>query len=614
LNGYMGKLLVVDLTSGKTEDEPLNENYAHQFIGGSGLAARYLYDSLDPDISPLNPASPLFFITGPLTGTRAPSCGRFAVCARSPLTGLWGEANCGGFFGPEMRFAGYDGIVIRGKAPEPVYLHIADGKATLRDAKYLWGQGTYETQEAIRGEVGDSKTRVACIGPAGENLVKYAAIMSDKGRTAGRTGMGTIMGSKNLKAVALRGNVQVPLADEERFRAIVREMLSILKADSLTEALRVTGTSGTLDYLMLLGSPPNRYFTEGEFPEAEALSGSTMGETILTGYSTCYGCPVACGRKVEVKEGKYKLAETKGPEYETVAALGTILLIDNLPAVTYLGHLCDTYGLDTISTGSTIAFAHHLFESGVIGPTETGGLALRWGDPDTVAELIGMIARRDGFGDALAEGSLRLGQRYGAEELAVQVKGLEVGMHDPRAFSAMALVYATSPIGASHNQSDMYWVESGRSVEELGIPFTDRLEDAGKGPLVARHQDWRSLCNSLIVCYFSNAPAQSHIDLLAAATGWEVTSDDMLLVGERIWNLKRAFNCRLGLTRTDDTLPKLLLQPLSEGGTQGHVPDLELMLGEYYQARGWDWTTGKPTRETLERLGLGFAVGELWGA
>lgn len=611
LNGYMGKLLVVDLTSGHIEDEPLNEDYARQFIGGSGLACRYLYDVVDGDTDPLGPENSLLFMTGPLTGTRAPSCGRFVVCARSPLTGLWGEANSGGFFGPEMRFAGYDGIVIRGKAPQPVYLYIADGQASLREAKHLWGRGTYETQEAIKEEVGDAKTRVACIGLAGENLVRYAAILSDKGRAAGRTGMGAVMGAKNLKAVAVRGNGEVPLADEEHFRSIVREMLRILKDDSLTEALRATGTAGTLDYLMLLGSPPNRYYTKGEFPEAEALSGSTMAETILTGYSTCYGCPVACGRKVEVKDGKYKLAETKGPEYETVAALGTMLLIDDLPAVTYLGHLCDAYGLDTISTGSTIGFAHYLFESGVIGSTETGGLTLRWGDPDTVAELIRMIARREGFGDTLAEGSLRLGQQYKAEELAVQVKGLEVAMHDPRAFSAMALVYATSPIGASHNQSDMYWVESGRSIEELGIPFTDRLEDAGKGPLVARHQDWRSFCNALIVCYFSNAPVQSYVDLLAAATGWEVTLNDVLRAGERIWNLKRTLNCRLGLTRADDRLPKLLLQPLSEGGTQGHVPDLELMLEEYYQARGWDWATGKPSRKKLEELGLGWVADDL---
>ncbi len=612
MNGYLGKLLVVDLTSGDIEDEPLNENYARQFIGGSGLACRYLYDSLDPDLDPLNPANPLFFMTGPLTGTRAPSCGRFVVCARSPLTGLWGEANCGGSFGPEMRFAGYDGIIIKGKSPEPVYLHIADGKATLRDAKHFWGKGTHETQEAIREEVGDAKTRVACIGPAGENLVKYAAIMSDEGRAAGRTGMGTVMGSKNLKAVTVRGNGHVPLAKEERFKTVVRKTLSIIKDDSLTEVLRVTGTAGTLDYLMLLGSVPNRYFTEGEFPEAYALSGSTMDETILTGHSTCYACPIACGRKVEVKEGKYKLAETKGPEYETVAALGTMLLIDDLPAVSYLGHLCDAYGLDTISTGSTIAFAHHLFEGGVIGPAETGDLALRWSDPDTVTDLIGMIARREGFGDALAEGSRRLGQRYGAEELAIQVNGLELGMHDPRAFPAMGLVYATSPLGGSHNQGDMYWVESGRSLDELGIPMTDRFQADGKAQIVARHQDWRSFCNALIVCYFSNAPVQSYVDLLAAATGWEVTSDDILLAGERIWNLKRAYNNRLGLTRANDKLPKLLLQPLAEGGTQGHVPDLELMLQEYYEVRDWDPKTGKPSREKLEELGLGWAVEDLF--
>jgi aldehyde:ferredoxin oxidoreductase len=612
LNGYMGNLLVVNLTSGKIEDEPLNENYAHQFIGGSGLAVRYLYDMLDPDLDPLDPANPLFFITGPLTGTRAPSCGRFVVCARSPLTGLWGEANAGGFFGPEMRFAGYDGIIIKGQAPQPVYLHIKDGEATLRDAQHLWGKGTYETQEAIREEVGDAKTRVACIGPAGENLVKYAAIMNDEGRAAGRTGMGTVMGSKNLKAVAVRGSGQVPLAEGERFKVTVRETLSILKEDTLTEALRVTGTAGTLDYLMYLGSLPNRYFTEGEFPEAEALSGSIMAETILTGPSTCHGCPVACGRKVEITEGKYKLTETGGPEYETIAALGTMLLIHDLPAVSYLGHLCDAYGLDTISTGSTIAFAHYLFEQGVIGPAETGGLALRWGDPDTVADLIGMIARREGFGDALAEGSRRLGQRYGAEELAVQVNGLELGMHDPRAFPAMALVYVTSPLGGSHNQSDMYWVESGRSLEDLGIPMTDRFQAEGKAQIVARHQDWRSFCNALIVCYFSNAPVQSYVDLLAAATGWEVTPDDMLHIGERIWNLKRAYNNRLGLTRADAKLPKLLLQPLAEGGTQGHVPDLELMLKEYYQARDWDWETGKPNREKLEELGLGWVAEELW--
>jgi len=615
LNGYLEKLLVVDLTSGKIEDQPLNEDYAHQFIGGSGLAARYLYDSLPPpsppklggrgETSPLNPASPLFFMTGPLTGTRAPSCGRFVICARSPLTGFWGEANSGGFFGPEMRFAGYDGIIVKGQAPVPVYLHIADGKATLRDARHLWGKGTYETQEAIGEEVGDAKTKVACIGPAGENLVRFAAVMNDHGSAAGRTGMGAVMGSKNLKAVAVRGHQKVPLADAERFAALARQALAAIGEDIMTAILHETGTAGSLDYSMLLGDVPIRYFTQGSFPGGENLSGSAMAETILTGTYTCYGCPIACKRKVKVGE-----SEIKGPEYETACALGTLLLIDDLDAVAYLGHLCDAYGLDTISAGVTIAFAHHLFDQGIIGPSEAG-MKLAWGDPEAVAELIEMIAHRRGFGDLLAEGSRLVGRRYGVEELAVQVNGLEVAMHDPRATSAMALVYATSPIGASHNQSDMYLVEMGRAIEELDIPTTDRFGVAGKAPIVARHQDWRSFCNSLIVCYFANPPVRTLVELLTSATGWEVGLDEAMAIGERIWNLKRVLNHRLGLAREDDRLPRLLLAPLDEGGTEGHVPDLELMLREYYQAREWNPETGQPGREKLEELGLGWVTEDL---
>ena len=621
MNGYLGKLLVVDLASGKIEDEPLNESYADQFIGGSGLAVRYLYDMLDPGLDPLEPANPLFFITGPLTGTRAPLCGRHVVCARSPLTGVWCESHVGGFVGAELRFAGYDGVIIRGRSPKPVYLWVQDGQAELREAEHLWGKDTFETQSLIKEELGDPRVRVACIGPAGENQVLLANIMHDHARAAGRGGLGALMGSKNLKAIAVRGRGHIPVADEERLKELASEIIAILKDDFLSDMLHATGTACAMDQLNYLGSLPSRYYTQGAF-NTETLNGGYMAETILTGTSACYGCVVACGRKVAVsalpsfpptlggKEGG--LLEIDGPEYETICALGPILLIDDLAAISWLGHLCDSYGLDTISAGSTIGFAHYLFQEGVIGPQDTGGLTLRWGDPDTVARLLGQMAHREGFGALLGEGSRRLGQRFGVEELAVQVKGLEMANHDPRALSSMALVYSTSPIGASHNQSDMYWVEVGRSVEELGIPFTDRLEDAGKGPLVARHQDWRSVTNALIMCFFNNAPAQYHADLLNAITGRQETLESLLHIGERIWNLKRAFNCRLGLTRADDRLPKLVLQPLTEGGTQGHVPDLNLMLREYYQARGWDWDTGKPSREKLEELGLGWVVEDLW--
>jgi aldehyde:ferredoxin oxidoreductase len=333
-----------------------------------------------------------------------------------------------------------------------------------------------------------------------------------------------------------------------------------------------------------------------------------MADTILTGTSGCYGCVIRCGRKVAASEGRYTFSEIDGPEYETICALGTTMLIDDLAAVSWLGHLCDGYGMDTMSAGSTIGLAHYLFHEGIIGPEDTGGLALQWGDPDMVGELLGQMARKDGFGALLSEGSRRLGQRFGAEELAVQVKGMEMAFHDPRAFSSMALVYSTSPIGASHNHSDMYWVEVGRSVEELGIPFTDRLEDTGKAPLVARHQNWRSVTNALIMCIFNNAPAQYHADLLEAVTGRQETLESLLHIGERIWNLKRAYNSRLGLTRADDTLPKLIMQPLAEGGTQGHVPDLDLMLREYYEVRDWDLETGQPSPERLQELGLGWVA------
>jgi aldehyde:ferredoxin oxidoreductase len=610
LDGYLGKLLTVDLSSGETKDEPLNMEYARQFIGGSALAARYLYDLLDPGLDPLNPAHPLFFMTGPLTGTRAPLCGRHVVCARSPLTGIWNESHAGGFVGPELRFAGYDGIIVNGRSLKPVYLWVQDGKAELRDAGHLWGKDTFETQAIIKEELGDRRVRVACIGPAGENRVLLANIIHDHARAAGRGGMGAVMGSKNLKAVAVRGHGRIPVADEERLKELARQVTEILKDDFLSDMLRETGTACAMDQLNYLGSLPARYYTQGVF-NTETLNGGYMADTILTGTSACYGCVVGCGRKVAVGEGQYTFPEIDGPEYETICALGTTLLIDDLAAVSWLGHLCDGYGMDTMSAGSTIGLAHYLFQEGVIGSQDTGGLTLQWGDPDTVIELLGQMAHKEGFGALLSEGSRRLGQRFGVEELAVQVKGLEVAYHDPRALSAMALVYSTSPIGASHNHSDMYWVEVGRSLEELGIPFTDRLEDAGKGPLVARHQDWRSVTNALIMCIFNNAPAQYHADLFNAATGRQETLDSLLHIGERIWNLKRAFNHRLGLTRADDRLPQLLLQPLSEGGTEGHVPDLDMMLREYYQARDWDSETGKPSREKLEELGLGWVDGRI---
>jgi len=604
MNDHVGNILRVDLTTGELWDEPLDESYVRDYIGGSGLGVRYLWDLVGPDTDPLGPDNPLLFLTGPLTGTGGPSVGRFVVCARSPATGLWGESNCGGFWGPELRFAGYDGLLITGRASSPVYLWIQDGRATLRDASHLWGQtDTYMTQSAIRDELEQRRARVATIGPAGERLIPFANVITGQSRAAGRAGLGAVMGSKNLKAVAVRGQGKPRLADPERYRELRRRINRELKDHFRSVGMRLGGTASGAEYFEMLGSLTARYFTQGGFPAVGQIGGAAMAETILTGPSSCHGCVIGCGRRVQIADGP----EIDGPEYETICGFGPQLLIDDLAAIAHLGHLCDRYGLDTISASSTIAFAFYLFDRGIIGPRDTGGLELAWGDAEVVARLIEMLVRQEGFGSLLARGSLALGRRFGVEELAVQVNGLEVPYHDPRAFSSMALVYATSPRGACHNQSDYYMVEFGQTDDELGIPLLDHRQEQGKAAHVAVHQDWRSVCNSLVLCIFAAVPVSYVVALLNAATGREWDIAETLRAGRRIWNLKRAFNGRLGLTRASERLPKLLLQPL-EGPTEGYAPDLDAMLREYYSVRGWDLETGRPTRETLEELGLSFAV------
>jgi len=612
VNGYLGRLLEVDLTAGSVNEEDLNEKYAESFVGGSGLAARYLCDLTDENTDPLGPDNPLIFMAGPLTGTRAPSCGRCVICARSPQTGLWGESNMGGFLGPQLRFAGYDGLVVKGRAERPVYLLIEDGQAELRDGSRLWGLDTYDTQQAIKAELGDRSWRVACIGPAGENLVKYAAIIADEGRAAGRSGLGAVMGSKRLKAVACRGSGKIPVAEPEVLEQRARDAVTLLKDDVSTQVFRETGTAGSANVMSLFGNMPNKYFTQGTFDQVDKISGSTISETILVGSSGCYGCVVQCGRRVRISEGPYLLEETDGPEYETVAALGSMLLIDDLAAVCHMNRQCNSYGMDTISTGVTLGLAYHLYDKGIIGAGDTDGLALRWGDPQPAILLIEKTARREGLGKLLAEGSLSLARHYGVDELAAQVNGLEVGMHDPRTSGGVTLSYLTSPRGACHNKSDTYWLDVGRTMEDLDIGFTDRFEEQGKAELVVRHQNWRSACDALVSCIMPYLPSDDLVAMLSAATGWEVTKADLLLTGERIINLKRLLNLRWGLDVKNERLPRLLMEPLSDGGTAGYVPDVERLLADYYRVRQWDRGTGRPTKDKLQELGLQDVAGELY--
>ncbi len=594
-------ILKIHLGEGRIERLDVPSAWRNDFLGGASLAARLLYPVLTADLNPLTPQAPLLFLTGPLTGTAGPTVGRFVVCGKGAATGLWAESNCGGFWGPELRFAGYDGLWIEGRSDRPVYLMIQDDHIEIRPAEHLWGLDTYETQEQIKAELGQSGWHVAVIGPAGERGVRFAGIYCDHGRAAGRTGLGAVMGAKNLKAIAVRGTRKtLPLADPVRYAELRSQANRWLRQDNEAQVLHALGTAGAANYAEYLGAMPARYYHQGTFPEVDAISGATMSETILSGQSACHACVIACGRVVRLGDGQKR----KGPEYETIVSFGPNLLNADLESIVYLGELCDRYGMDTISLGNTIGLAFHLFEQGVLTTQDTGGLELRWGDVAAIRQLIRMTAYREGFGDLIAEGSRRLAKELGVPEEAVQVNGLEVAYHDPRGVSGMALVYATSPRGACHNQSDYFFVDWGHVQPALGIEYFSRHAGAEKAANVARHQDWRTVFNALVMCLFANIEPQLQVDLINAACGLDWSLEEMMHAGERAWNLKRLINLRLGLRREQEKLPKALLEAYAEGGAAGYVIPFDEMLQAYYQARGWDLQSGAPLPETLQRLRL----------
>lgn len=602
---YAGTILRVDLSQGRIWKEALNEDWARSFVGAGGLAARYLYDMVDAGTDPLGADNPLIWMTGLLTGTRLPSGSRSAVCARSPLTGIWGEANVGGYVGAALRDAGYDGAIITGQAETPVFLLIDGERTELRDARPFWGLDTFQTQEQIAQAVGGERLHVACIGPAGENLVRYAAIMTGDARAAGRTGMGAVMGSKLLKAVAIRGGKHRPdLAERERFNRAARSALGFIREDMHTELFKLMGSSSGTEYLRMIGAAPSRYWTRGDFEGLENLNGAVMLETIRVGSGGCWGCWVQCGPEIEIPEGRFKLPRVPGPEYETMISLGSQMEIGDLEAVSYFGHQCDALGMDTISAGAAMGFALFLFEQGFIGAEDTFGLKMDWGDEALVSQLIPMIAAREGIGDVLADGTRAMERRFGAPGLAVQVNGLDPGVHDPRGISGMAAVYLTSPRGACHNKSDFYMIASGHEFPEIGVDLVDHKTSSGVAEQVVRHQDWRTFVDSSGSCLFVNSPIDDLVEMVSAATGREETVAALSFAGERIFTLKRMINLKLGLTRADEVMPKLLTQPLNEGGSEGFVPDFDLLLDEYYRERDWDKKTGRPSTAKLAALGL----------
>jgi len=607
----MQPILKIDLSTGNSEEYRIPEQWEKAFLGGASLAARILYSTLTRELDPLSPESPLLFLMGPLTGTSGPTTGRFVICGKGPATGLWAESNIGGYWGPELRAAGYDGLWVTGKAPEPVYLWLDGSRLEVRNAAHLWGMNnTYSTQDVVKEEVGEKSARVCVIGQAGEKQVLFASIMCDHGRMAGRTGMGAVMGSKNLKAIAVHGTNEIPIFDLPKYKALRSESNRKLRDDNEARVLRYVGTAGAANYAEYLGAMPAKYYSSGAFPAVDNVSGAKMTETILVGRSACQGCVIACGRVVNLKGDKTR---RKGPEHETMVGFGANLLNDNLEAIVDLGELCDRYGMDTISASNTIGLAFHLFEKEILTEQETGGIILKWGDVDAIEQLVRLTGSREGIGDLLAQGSKRFGAHFGVEEEAVQVNGLEVAYHDPRGVSGMALSYATSPRGACHNQSDYFFVDWGHTNDQLGIEFFSRHAQAEKAANVAKHQDWRTIFNAFVMCIFANVEPVEQVKLINAACGLDWTVDEMMRAGERAWNLKRAINNRMGLTRANDKLPKALLEPFPDGGSAGFVPDIEGMLSAYYEARGWDVKTGKPSREKLMELELEDVATDLWG-
>jgi aldehyde:ferredoxin oxidoreductase len=602
-------ILKINLTTNETEEFIIPKEWEKDFLGGASLAARILYEHLTPELNPLSSEAPLLFIAGPMTGTSGPTTGRFVICGKGPATGLWAESNIGGFWGPELRKAGYDGLWVTGKASAPIYLWLDGNRLEVRDAAHLWGQNTYATQDTVRDEVDVKSARVCVIGPAGENLALFASIMCDHGRMAGRTGLGAVMGSKNLKAIAVHGENEIPVFDLSKYKSLRSESNRKLRDDNEAKVIREVGTAGAANYAEYLGAMPVKYYSSGSFPAVDEVSGAKMTDSILVGRSACQGCVIACGRVVKLPNDVLK---RKGPEHETMVGFGANLLNANMESIVDLGELCDRYGMDTISMSNTIGLAFHLYEKGIITSVDTGGIELNWGNVDAIEELVRLTGSNQGIGKLLSQGSKRFGAHFGAEEEAVQVNGLEVAYHDPRGVSGMAISYATSPRGACHNQSDYFFVDWGHSRDDVGIEFFERHAQAEKAANVARHQDWRTVDNAIVMCIFANVDAQEKVSLVNAACGLNWSTQDLMKLGERSWNLKRAINNRMGLTRANDKLPKALLTPFPDGGSAGFVPDIENMLIAYYEARGWDLETGKPSKEKLIELGLDDVAKDLW--
>jgi aldehyde:ferredoxin oxidoreductase len=622
VDGYSGRILRVNLTEGKTWVDEKPDSFYRRYLGGNGFIAYYLLHEMPAGVDPLGPDNLLIFATGTITGLPIAGAGRSSVGCKSPLTGGYGSADVGGYFGAELKQAGYDAVVVQGKAAKPVYLWINAGEVEIRDASHLWGQNTLETQEAIQAELGgDARIRLAMIGPGGENLVRYACVINDLRHSAGRSGTGAVMGSKNLKAIAARGKGRVPVANQDKFRELSKFMVDNWK-DS-TWGMHDLGTPGGVMDLNELGALPTRNFQDGQFVGAEKITGTTLRDTIMTGREGCYACPVRCKRVVEVHEPGMDINPIYGgPEYETIGAFGSNCGIDDLKAVSKAHELCNAYSLDTISCGMAVSFAMECYEKGLLTKADTGGLDLSFGNAQSMLALVEMICRREGLGDLLAEGTDAAAKQIGgsATEYSITVKGQPFPMHECRVRHGQALGYAVSPTGADHMHN--FWDSSlkaeplGEGVKELGlytpVPMTELNAEKVRAYMYV--SNWQWVYNHLGSCMFINWSRQQLAEIVSSLTGWRTNVWELMRAGERGVTMARAFNMREGLTRDDDKLPIRMQQYHVSGQVNEEPVDPEVLeeaKETFYGMMGWDTETGKPTLAKLQELDIAWVYDQI---
>jgi len=614
-NGFTGKILRINLTTEKISFETLEETFYRRYFGGRGLISYYLLNELEPKTNPLSPENKLIFACGPVTGAPFSGSGRNSVGAKSPLTGAYGEAEAGGFWGAELKRAGFDAIIVEGKASSPVYLWVHNQKVELRDASHLWGLEIKKSQETIRNELDDKTVKVAQIGPGGEKQVRYACVINDLNHAAGRGGIGAVMGSKNLKAVAVKGTTNVPVRKPKRLRKLATWMAQ--NVDSVARVLHTYGTGVEMDVGAEVGNLPIRNFRDGDFPEVDNISAEAVKNTVGVGMGTCFACVVACKKEVKVTEPWIVDPEYGGPEYETLASLGSNCGVSDLKAVCKANELCQRYSIDTISTGVTISFAMECFEHGLLTKADTGGLDLSFGNAESMLKMVEMIGEKRGIGALLAEGTKRAAESIGngAEEFAVHVKGQEVPMHDPRLKRGEALGYAVSPTGADHvhNIHDTFlYPQLPKSYNSLGVLEAVPVEDFGpkKVRLYKIVGDWRTLNNFLVTCLFTPWSVVQKVEIVRSVTGWNTTAFELMKVVERGNTLARIFNIREGFTEKDDWLPPRFFKPKTSGAlseTSVNPEDLQKAKILYYDMMGWT-EQGVPKQSKLAELDISWAA------